>query len=450
MPLANLTIVMHRLRLVLTGLFLTAFFPVFAQENSPYTRFGVGDVQQATNVVNRSMGGISQGYTDHGSYIQSINFANPASVANLFSAQFDIAADITSRGLKSNSNPDKFKAVNTILSYVQVGLPLTPNKWYAKKQRLALAFGLKPLTKINYKVRVDERLPGIDIAATLFEGDGGINQANITLAFKKNNFSIGASSGYNFGTRKTSSERVLLNDTIGGYYKRSNTVNNSSVGGVFLNIGAQYTQVLKAKGDTVEQITFGATANLQSNLKGTRTKLVETVDVGFDGTLVNVDTVSFSPEKSGKIAFPATYAFGATYSNLHWIVGAEFETTQWTSFSNFAEKDPLQNSYRVKIGAQYFPATSKTDPKKKLAFLRYRAGAYYGTDYIKSRREFGVTFGTGFILMANRFGEYASLNTGFDYGIRNSNVASTLRENIFRINVGLSLSGAWFRKRKYD
>ena len=56
-------------------LFLTAANPAFAQDNSPYSRYGIGDLVPGTNIVNRSMGGVTAGYFDQ----LSINFNNPAS-----------------------------------------------------------------------------------------------------------------------------------------------------------------------------------------------------------------------------------------------------------------------------------------------------------------------------------------------------------------------------------
>jgi hypothetical protein len=451
MRLANLiTNMLNSKLLVSSTIFTLFFFTAAAQENSPYTRFGIGDVQNNYNVANKGMGGISQGFTESNSFLQPLNLANPASMATIYNAQFDLAADITSRSLKGNPNAANFKATNTILSYLQVGLPLTPNKWYAKQKRLALAFGLKPLTKINYKVRVDERIPGIDSAATLFEGNGGVNQANITLAYKVKSFSVGITSGYNFGNRTTSAERVILNDSIGGYYKRSNSTNSTQFGAVFLNLGAQYDVKLK----NMSSLTFGATVNLQNKLKAKRTALVETVDVGFDGTLINVDTVSFEGERKGNIIMPMNIAFGAAYADKHWIMGADVEIANWANYSSYGVKEPTQNTFRVKVGAQYFPATEKTSLKKKLAFLRYRAGAYYGTDYISKRREYGFTLGAGMQLTSNyfssRFGEFVMLNTAVDLGQRNSSVTNTIKEGIFRVNIGLSIAGSWFRKRKYD
>src|SRR5258706_12435869 len=67
--------------LTILVLFFTAFTPVFSQDNSPYSRYGVGDIVPSTNIIGRSMGGISAGYTD----VIAINFNNPASYSSFFS-----------------------------------------------------------------------------------------------------------------------------------------------------------------------------------------------------------------------------------------------------------------------------------------------------------------------------------------------------------------------------
>ncbi|MEK7225992.1 MAG: hypothetical protein AAB221_09945, partial [Bacteroidota bacterium] len=59
-------------------MFFTAFNPVFSQDNSPYSRYGIGDIVPNTNILSRGMGGVSAAYSD----ILSINFSNPASYAS--------------------------------------------------------------------------------------------------------------------------------------------------------------------------------------------------------------------------------------------------------------------------------------------------------------------------------------------------------------------------------
>ena len=66
---------LHCFYLTILVLIISAFEPVLAQDNSPYSRYGIGDLVPSTNIANRSMGGISAGYTDY----LSVNFNNPAS-----------------------------------------------------------------------------------------------------------------------------------------------------------------------------------------------------------------------------------------------------------------------------------------------------------------------------------------------------------------------------------
>ena len=48
-------------------------------QNSPYSRYGLGDVSNTQNVANKAMGGVAEAYGDG----QTINFINPASYADL-------------------------------------------------------------------------------------------------------------------------------------------------------------------------------------------------------------------------------------------------------------------------------------------------------------------------------------------------------------------------------
>ncbi len=48
-------------------------------ENSPYSRYGLGDQLPTQNIMSRGMGGVSAAYSD----ILSVNFTNPASYSRL-------------------------------------------------------------------------------------------------------------------------------------------------------------------------------------------------------------------------------------------------------------------------------------------------------------------------------------------------------------------------------
>jgi hypothetical protein len=437
-----------------TTLFIFITFSYFfasAQENSPYTRFGIGDVMPSQNIASRGMGGISAGYIDGNAAFQSINLNNPASLPFINRTIFDLGAEVDVRNLKSNNSPEKYKSVNTNISYLQLAFPLTTDKMRKSGFTWVMAMGLRPLTRINYKLESASRVAGIDSINTLYEGSGGVSQANISTGIKIKNFSFGISSGYSFGNRNISTQKRFVNDSV-DVYKFSNTASDSRFGGIFLNLGAQYSIPINKK----TLLRIGATANLQQNLKATRNEINETIVYDPNGTAFAIDTVSINREQTGFVKLPSSYSLGFTVNSDHWIIGADVDIANWSTYRFYGVKDPLQNSYKIRVGAQYFPADENTLASKKLLFLKYRAGFYYGSDYVNlnsNRPDYGVTFGAGIPLTSSllyRRGEFVSLNTGIEIGQRGNKSNLSIREGIFRISIGLSMSATWFQKRKYD
>jgi hypothetical protein len=434
---------------------LLVYTSAAAQENSPYSRYGLGDLVPNQNILNRGMGGIAAGYSDY----QSINFVNPASYGNLSytlnpnyirNTIFDIGAEVDTRVLKSVNPSAKFSATNLLISYLQLGLPVKLKKANKKGIFLGFSLGLKPVSRINYKVFKTGRDAG-DSSLTVNEGSGGISEANIGAGIRIKNFNIGFNAGYRFGNKDFSNVRTLLNDTV--VYYSGNFANKANFGSFFVNAGVQYE--LKMKNASV--LRFGAYGNLKKNVSATQDVIRETVSYNASGERVRVDSV-YEKNVKGVIVYPATFGAGFTYqdSSSHWMFGADYETTYWDAYRFFGEKDNVKNSWKVRAGAEFLPATAGRTPLKKyFSFVRYRAGVYYGPDYINlgsNVSEYGITFGAGFPLKLRR-GYYETqsslMNTSIEFGRRGSN-KNNLRENTFRISVGFSLSDLWFNRAKYN
>jgi hypothetical protein len=431
-----------------SGLVIAVLFSAFsyAQDNSPYSQYGMGDITPNRNIVNRSMGGISAAFAD----LQTLNLNNPAAISGVANTVFDVGGAIDIRTLKSNTSPDRFKSANTYISYLQLGFPIKQTRnilW-------GVSFGLKPVTRINYKIETHQHETGIDSVNSVFEGNGGLSQANITTGIRIKNFSFGVTSGYSFGTKDYSRKKEFINDTI--LYQKSNSEIQTRFGGIFLTLGAQYEFRLKNK----SILRVGAYTNLQQNLHATRDDLSQTFNYDGNGGILNIDTVSFKQGNRGTIKYPATYSFGFVYndSNYHWTIGADLDMANWSSYSSLGEKDPnVQNNWTIRVGAQYFPATRTSLATKYWNFVKYRAGFYYGNDYIRlstDRPEYGATFGAGFpltsLMSRNPYAGYATLNLGVDIGVRGNKSSQSIRENISRFNIGFTMNSRWFQKLKYD
>ncbi|MBK7884967.1 MAG: hypothetical protein IPJ81_15180 [Chitinophagaceae bacterium] len=420
---------------------------VSAQENSPYSRYGLGDLSPNQNITARGMGGISAGYSD----FQSINFVNPASLGKITNTIFDIGTEVDIRTLKSLDPAKKFTATNAIFSYLQLGFPVASQKMIKKNKSWGVSFGLRPISKINYKIEKNERLPGIDSINTLYEGSGGLNQVFVGTGLKIKNLSLGFNVGYMFGNKNFSTRRSFISDTI-AYYK-SNSATQSHFGGVFVNGALQYD--IKINESSILRI--GAYGSLPQTLKAKRDDIRETFTYISGGGTFKIDSIYEQKDIKGTVEYPSNFGVGFTFTNKNWLIGMDYETTQWNNYRFFNTADEVQNSFTVKAGAQYYPAKENTASRKYFSFVKYRAGLFYGPDHIKvnntNRPGYGFTVGTGMPLTSlqrlSYAGEYVLLNTALEIGGR-GNKNTNLQEGIVRFNVGLSMNAHWFRKPKYN
>jgi len=432
---------------IVLGLYLSAS----AQENSPYSRYGLGDLTPNQNIFTRGMGGISAATND----TRSINLTNPASLANIGLTIFDLGAEIDTRTLKSSNPAKKFTSANTYFSYLQVGFPLTTAKMAKKDMRWGMAFGIKPVSKINYKIEKSERLSGIDSLNTVYEGTGGVNQAFIGSGFRVKNFSIGVNVGYMFGSKDYSTKLTFINDST--YYYLSNSENKTTFGSFFFNAGVQYDIPIEKdkNGNATKNLKLGLYGNMQQNLRASSDNIRETIVYDPNGSYYRIDSVFEDKDVKGKIRYPARVGFGASYVDKNWMIGADFEYGNWSSYRYYGQTDAVKDNWTIRVGAQYFPNKINNPVIKYFNFVKYRAGFYYGPDYInvnKNRPEYGFTIGTGMPLTSLKkisyTGEFVMLNTALEVGNR-GNKQTNLRENVVRISIGISMNASWFQKRKY-
>jgi hypothetical protein len=443
----QLAIIMMISKRKLVGLILLALpFISFCQENSPYSRYGIGNLAPQGNIVNRGLGGISAGFSDPA----AINFNNPASYADLKLLTFDIAIQVDSRTLVQQNPIDKFTSNNATVPYLQLGIPLFnpafhPTKKAAKKGfSWAANIGLRPISRINYQIETLSRISDIDSLSTVYEGSGGLNQAFLGTGMKIKNFAFGFNIGYTFGSKNYATRLEFINDTVN--YIKSNSATNTQIGGVFINAGVQYTSQLKNK----MLLKVGAYGNLSQNYNATQQVIRESFVYNSSGGTSPLDSV-YKISQDGKIKIPASFGIGFTVQDEHILTGLDFETTSWSNYRYFGQTDLVTNSWLLKGGFQYYPGKGN----KYLGHVRYRTGLYYGKDYInadKDLQEIGITAGIGLPLQRPAYygdRRLAMLNLAVEYGSRGSKT-NNLRENIFRISAGFSLNDLWFKRYKYD
>ncbi len=448
-------------------LLFTAFSPVFSQDNSPYSRYGIGDLVPPTHITSRGMAGISAGYTDY----LSINFSNPASYSSFQALQeqkskklvsgraiLDVGLNFDNRTLREQSPAKKFVASNALFSYLQVGVPLK-NNW-------GLNFGLRPVSRISYNIVRNEKLKDpqtglpIDSARTSYKGDGGAFLASVGTGFSlfhsttakgEQKLSIGVNGGYFFGGKDYSTRRVFNNDTVD--YYQANYETKTNFGGLYFNTGLQYKVPLSSK----VSLTVGAYGTWGQKISSTQDVLRETFV--FDNNLGNLrlDSVSDKRGIKGTINIPSAYTVGFVLQKSAvvnkeggWLLGIDFAQQNWSQYRFFGKVDSVRNSWQIKAGGQLNPI-----PKRNyFSNVAYRFGFFIGPDYIKVKQnlpQFGASFGMGLPVAISRQApnQVTLVNIAFEYGKR-GNKDNLLNESTFRFSLGFSLSDFWFIKRKYE
>ncbi len=441
---------------ICTALILISVQIAFSQ-NSPYSRYGIGDLTPNTNIVNRGMGGISAAYSD----AFSINFNNPASYSGFKTyleeksgravsgrVLLDVGVNYESKTLRTPNNPLKFSSSYGYFSYVQIGLPLNKN-W-------GLSFGLRPVSRINYKINQTGAIVDpitnkfIDSALTQYTGNGGSYLPTIGTGYAIKNFSIGGSIGYFFGKRESSTRRMFLNDTVA--YQGSNHSTRSYFGDVFFNGGAQYKITLNK--ETI--LRLGVSGNLQQTINANRDVIRETFVSDANGANVRLDSAYEKDDEKGTFIYPASYTAGFVLEHLEekaasWLIGVDYVSTKWTNYRQFNEPDALKNNWQIRVGGQIRPKPASN----YFSNVAYRLGFFVGPDYINVGKELpqsGITFGLALpVANYNRLspGQFTIVNLGFEYARRGNN-DNSLKENQFRISAGLNFSDLWFAKRRYD
>lgn len=442
MQLANTTMTL------LNKLFclLLAALPIvgMAQENSPYSRYGVGNLNTPGNIANRAMGGISAGLED----FASINTVNPASTGGLLYTTLDLGVEYNGRDLRSKNPLGSFLSNNGVISYLQIGIPLLSENKKAKLNQTSwtLNFGLKPISRINYKIE-NRSMFGADSTVTFYEGNGGINEAFIGTAFKIKNFSFGFNTGYLFGEKDYSTRVNFNSDSV--TFQKGNYETKTRFGGMFLNAGIQYG--IKIKGG---MIRLGLYGTLQKEFNASKDEIFETYTFTSAGGTTTLDSVKKTSDIKGKIKLPATIGGGISFEKDHILIGFDYETTQWDNYRFYGQKDFVKNNWIAKAGFQYYPAS--VGSTGYFNYVKYRAGFSIGNDYININNNlpvYTISVGGAFPLKLRRsYYDYqiSVMNISFEYGKR-GNKNNNLTENIYKISVGFSLSDMnWFQRPKYQ
>jgi len=427
--------------LFFSGLLLFSL-PGISQVNSPFSRFGIGDLYNSRNASSRAMGGVATAYTD----LQAINFINPASYSKIGFVTFDVGLETEVRTLYNADKSESFQSANMIFNYATLGVPLLKDK-KKTKTLWGLAFGIRPISRIRYNIQSSGRINGIDSIQSEFRGTGGLYRGFLGTGFSIGGLSLGINAGYTFGQQDINTFRSLPNDSV--FHFTANFNSKTSLNKFSVDAGMQYELKLSKK----HLIRVGANGNLGGDINAERDIVSQTSFLNSTGTADSIDVVERS-KLFGNYTLPASYTLGLAFEVKDKLfLSAEYEQTKWTDFRNFGRSEQLADANMLRVGAQFIPQA--LGGRNYFKSMAYRAGFFTGKDYIVAGGEQlplrAVTVGIGFpVKRYNAYStQFSTINTSFEYG-RRGNSSTLFNENYFRINVGLALSDIWFIKRQYD
>jgi hypothetical protein len=431
---------MHKTNTVIVALGIMTLFlnsSTFAQKYtySPYSRYGMGDLQHKGYGRNTAMGGtgIALGSSEH------LNDLNPASYASMDSMSFFFEAGIKGymQNLESIDNNAQFSDIN--FDYFSIGFPIA--KWGFA------SLGLRPASVTGYEFENTAQDPGLGYVRQSAYGTGSISKVYLGLGIKPlKNVSLGAHMSYLFGNlTHLNLVDYLLDPAALSYGRRENL----HVNDLHFDFGTQVSIPI----NETKSFTVGATFSPKTALKGDVESLVARgLTIEEEGELfVDADTLSFNHTSFADKAMelPMSYGIGLAYEVKNKLVlTADYLTNDWSDITFHDQLSTTTNRSRMAAGIEFIP--NYRNPNSYLALMRYRIGTHYTKEYLvlndHQLKDFGISFGVGLPLKRSK----TSLNFAFEFGTRGTTDNNLIKENYGKFSVNLTLFEYWFVKQKFE
>lgn len=451
--------------LLLMGSMMNTSLGQYARGNSPYSRYGLGDLRSTFFAPNASMsGGLASTYRSY----WDVNLTNPASLGKLRFTAFQLGIDYQHSELSEKSTGLSAVADNANLSYITLAFPITKS-WEVMRDTLrrgvpiqwGMAFSLMPYSFVNYDVSVKRTVETIPNVLFNYTGNGNKYRVNWSNGFSYKGISAGANLGLLFG-KTSNSTYINFKDSAYAISYDNRVVADENVVGFIWDLGFQYEYVIKSnKGisspdpdySNDNKIIIGAYIGGTSDLLTTSSKEYTREDF-YHG----IDSILKTTDIQGSLVMPIKIGGGISYGkDLGLLVGASYEAELWSMFRrNGASDANLANSHRIAVGLQIIPDFA--DHTSYFNMIRYRVGAHYGLDArtIMSANgtayqlmDYGLSLGAGFPMLPPKSKSIVGfVNLGFDVGYLGH--PELIGDIYFKVNLGFTLSASgWFNRSKF-
>lgn len=484
---------------IFTLFFLSAASQLFSQNLtfSPYSRFGLGELNSSGFAQIGALGGTYIGFKPDTISPLFMNVANPACISGIRLTTLELGG--IGQFSEFNNGTSKVKTKTANFSYGSLGFPLG--------QRAGAAFGLMPYSNVGYNLKTETEVSGIGTVTSKYSGEGGINRVFLgfgIMPFKKvlykfyrsaykdslianketakykrikfgkqllSDLSIGGRADYLFGNILQTSS-IIYPGSINYFNTRRyrGTTYNDITGCFGLQTSFVIDSVHKSrKGDTTNTLTrkrklkkeirigFGYYVSLPTTIDVRNSYIAYNYALNSFGDEIPKDTFINTLDQKGDVRLPIEQGIGMSIKKGEMLnIAVDASYTNWQQFRYLNNVNTLKNSYRLSLGINFVPNKNGGGSNAYLRRIQYRIGAFYNTGHLELKNtminNYAATVGLGLPVGIHR--RYQSVSISAQFGKMGSVNNGLMEEKYIKLIVGFSFSAGgddrWFRKFRYD
>ena len=424
-------------KLILAAFVVLLYGSVFAQADvdSPYSMFGLGQVRdKSMNARLKGMGGVANAMYDK----TMVNAENPASYAMIDTLAFLFDASMYAKSSNFSTSALAECASTAAFESVTMGFALT-NWW-------KMAVGAQPYSNVGYNIVTSGYDEHSGNYSQYFQGDGGLNRVFWGNGFRLGkHFSVGANASYVFGDSKAITTLAYPDSTFVICSRRTRDIMISSF--MF-----DYGLMFHGKVGKDLTLTLGATYDQKIKLKGSQSIYIRSMEAGDYSSSSSaeylIDTILYQTNNNATLAMPHGVGFGVSLQKSNrWILGADFNWAQWSTFERNGVNQGLQDSWRLAFGGEFFPVS--TTLSSYWTKMSYRVGGFYEQTYLNinghSINKLGVSAGVTLPVPKS----LSRVNLGLEFGKCGTKSDNLIQEGYVNFTLGVSIFERWFVKRMY-
>jgi hypothetical protein len=436
---------------ILITAFKLIFLCVFAQTNSPYSFFGLGQFNEKAFAFNRMMGMAGSAYSDSG----SVNILSPASLSTMKNTALHTGVSFRGSNLAITDKSQQYN--DAWIDYFSVGFPVFQN-------RLGAAIGLMPLSSVNYRI-VDSTIhEDIGDVVYNYSGSGKNYRTYINLGLELMpeplredfSFSLGGSFSYIFGYSEKQT-RTEFNDT--SYFLNAREIEGLYLNQLYWNGSAMVKIRLKEENNLKYQLSMSCQFDNGKKMRVKRDVYWDRYINTYLGPDIK-DTIKMIEGQNGFLNYPGGIHYGIAYQRINtgpvgklseWMLALDYKSRKWSQYSFYGESSNLIDDYLFSIGGYLRPKVKK-NIRPKTYYLGFYTGRSMLELYGNEIKRVGMSFGIGipFRRLPGKAEQTSQLNIGVTLGKEGGKENEMIEESFIQIDLGVLMNSRWFKKRKFN